>query len=233
MQPTTVIFDLFGTLTPPFTRSRHTTAMNKAAVILGVENKQFLALWRETYKDRIGGTFTSIRENFAHICVLMKVTVDESALETAAQRYFEFSCTSIQPKHDALPMLRDLLERSIAIGLISNCAPDIPHAWRQNSMNSYFDFAAFSCRVGLIKPDERIYRYTLDQLGAQPSETAYIGDGSDNELSAALNVGMRAVLVQNDLSNVYDSRRDDVDKWRGHSVRSLSELPALLFSENF
>ena len=116
----------------------------------------------------------------------------------------------------------------VAIGLVSNCAPDIPRVWSTSVLAPYFGYCAFSCQVGAVKPEPEIYRVALDALRLLPDQTLYIGDGSGEELSGAARCGMQPVLISMDLSNTYDAQRTDVDAWTGPVIRALSELPALV-----
>jgi putative hydrolase of the HAD superfamily len=79
-----------------------------------------------------------------------------------------------------------------------------------------------------VKPQAEIYRAALDALGLLPTETLYVGDGSDEELSGAARCGMQPVLISIDRTNTYDAQRTDVDAWTGPVIRALSELPGLL-----
>jgi putative hydrolase of the HAD superfamily len=53
----------------------------------------------------------------------------------------------------------------------------------------------FSCSVGFRKPDPAIYRLALDELGVEPADAMFVGDGANDELGGAERVGMRAVLI--------------------------------------
>lgn len=55
-----------------------------------------------------------------------------------------------------------------------------------------FDVCVWSYQLGLAKPDPAIYRHTLTQLNAQPTETLFIDDKREN-IDAALSLGMKAL----------------------------------------
>jgi putative hydrolase of the HAD superfamily len=54
-----------------------------------------------------------------------------------------------------------------------------------------FDTVVISGRVGLRKPDERIYRHTLDRIGVAPGRAVFFDDAPAN-VDAAQAVGMHA-----------------------------------------
>ncbi|MCI0519409.1 MAG: HAD-IA family hydrolase, partial [Chloroflexi bacterium] len=55
-----------------------------------------------------------------------------------------------------------------------------------------FDFMIISAEVGLVKPDERIYRLTVDRLGMRPEECIFVDDFSRN-VDAAREFGLHAI----------------------------------------
>ena len=68
----------------------------------------------------------------------------------------------------------------------------------------------------MSKPDPRIYELALEQLGVEPREAIFVGDGANDELAGAERVGMRAVQAW---------KRDD---WSGERIDSFAELLGLL-----
>ena len=105
------------------------------------------------------------------------------------------------PVAGAIETLEWLTACGLRIGLVSNCAPDIPRLWSTSVFAKYFDYCAFSCQVGaVVKPDPAIYCSALDAHGLLPDQTLYVGDGSDEELSGAARCGLWPVLIAIDLS---------------------------------
>jgi len=49
--------------------------------------------------------------------------------------------------------------------------------------------------VGLSKPDPRIYQLACERLEVEPNDCMFVGDGANDELAGAQQVGMRAVCV--------------------------------------
>lgn len=158
----------------------------------------------------------------------MPAHLTPQALAQAEAVYERFTAASLVPVAGALETLAWLTACGLRIGLVSNCAPDIPRLWSTSVFAKYFDYCAFSCQVGAVKPEPAMYRAALDALSLLPDQTLYIGDGSDEELSGAARCGMRPVLIAIDLSNTYDAQRQDVDAWSGTVIRALSELSGLV-----
>ncbi len=79
------------------------------------------------------------------------------------------------------------------IGLLSN-APDRLEAWLEEEwgIKHLFDAIVYSAKVGLAKPDQRVFHLVLEQLDVAPSEALFIDDFQRN-IDAALTLGMRAI----------------------------------------
>jgi putative hydrolase of the HAD superfamily len=223
-----VLFDLYGTLVPPFRMREHTEMIRQCAEQLGLSFDDCHRSWGETLPHRMRGKFAGAADNFAWVLRQSDRRATRRALARAEAIYGRFAAQGLEPVAGAVEMLACLRSRGLRVGLVSNCAPDIPALWAQSVLAKYFDHCAFSCQVGAMKPEAAIYQAALDALGLAPGETLYVGDGSDEELSGAARCGMHPLLIAVDLSNTYDAQRADVEGWTGPVIRSLSELIGLL-----
>lgn len=224
-----VVFDLFGTLVGPFPRQQHQQAIKECAALLGIDSAACQQHWVDSFPRRIRGDFESVADNFAWI--VRQVGHEDPGPERlggAAARYLRFTCDSLQPLPGVPELLGRLRSRGLRIGLVTNCAPDVPLAWDRSAFAGRVDACAFSCEVGRVKPEPEIFQHALDALGAPAEQSWYVGDGSDRELSGAAACGMHAVLVTNDLSNTYDSERADVIGWRGPVLNKITEVEVLV-----
>lgn len=224
-----LIFDLYGTLVDVFSLNEHDAAVVAMADILRIPLSDFSPLWGEgTYTQRSNGTFTSIEENLASICRHLKIPSDQQRIQQAADVRYEFTRGSLKPKPEALELLTLLKQDGYRTGLVSNCAPDVPHLWHTTPLAQLIDVPIFSCQVKIRKPDPRIYRLVCERLRFAPQACLYVGDGSDRELTGAQQVGLSPVLVLTPLADAYDAQRPDVAVWDGHIVQSLNDIPTLL-----
>ncbi len=55
-------------------------------------------------------------------------------------------------------------------------------------------------------------------------ECLYVGDGSNEELTAAAAIGMLPILKQADLTDVYDPDRPEVENWQGTVIDEILDL---------
>lgn len=221
-----VLFDLFGTIVPPYRRHEHHVALRRIADVLDLGFEHVLDGWTRTWDDRATGRFASIRDNLRELAP----GASDDAIDAAHRHYHEFTVASLVPKPGALDALDWLIDEGIATALVTNCAPDVPELWRGTKWATRFDVTVFSCAFGAKKPDRRIYLAALDELGVPAERAVFVGDGSDDELQGAAAVGLRPVLVRNDLVGS-DDGRDALDGLADHAVAvvdHLSDLPKVL-----
>jgi HAD superfamily hydrolase (TIGR01509 family) len=211
-----VVFDLWDTLVPlpPELRERAFRAMAEA---VGAPLEPLRARWRATRSERECGTLDPA---LLRVCrelglnVAETVVADALAARTAIHRE-AFS----SPIAEALDTLRRLRAAGLKIGLVSNCASDVPALFAETPIEPLVDAALFSCTEGLMKPDPAIYRRVADRLGVQAARCLYVGDGNDDELAGAAAVGMTPVLL--------DTGRTP-RPWDGLRVSTLAEVVELV-----
>jgi len=80
----------------------------------------------------------------------------------------------------------------------------------------------FSYKLGIRKPDARIYKHALDAIGVDPSEALFVGDGGSDEHRGARAVGMKAILVTR-LFGIYFP--DKIAERRPHADWEFDDVP--------
>lgn len=94
---------------------------------------------------------------------------------------------------EIIPMLSQLKDKNIYIGLISNCFNEEAVVIRKSELFPFFDVVCLSCEEGVQKPDEEIYHRCINRMDVKPEECIYVGDGGSMELETAQALGMRTV----------------------------------------
>jgi putative hydrolase of the HAD superfamily len=219
-----VIFDLFGTLVENFTVTEYQQVLKEMSAILKVPAGAFSKLWLKTFYLRTNGAHKTHEESIRYICRELNIPVTEEQVKQAADLRLVYTIRSLVPRKDAVPTIRKLKRMKFKVGLISDCSPETPAAWPDTPFRGLFDVTVFSCVVNTKKPDPRIYRIATDKLGVEPRDCLYIGDGSSNELTGALKVGMHPVLIS-DPNESADAHYVDREKgWQGPIIASLKEV---------
>ena len=94
---------------------------------------------------------------------------------------------------DVMPTLRDLRERGIKIGVVSNSSRDVAEFARHHALD--IDAGISSFHHGKTKPHASIFRAVLELLEVEPKEAVMVGDTIDADIEGPLAIGMQAVLV--------------------------------------
>jgi len=91
---------------------------------------------------------------------------------------------------------RRLRAAGVRTGLLTNNVVEFRSAWMEKlPMGELFDDIIDSSAVGFRKPDERVYRLSLERLGvADPTRAVFVDDWPGNVV-AARRIGMRGVVV--------------------------------------
>lgn len=86
-----------------------------------------------------------------------------------------------------------LKQRGLLTAIVSNMGDTVHECMeRRIGWLALFDVLVWSYQLGVAKPDAAIYRYVLEKLGTQPSETLFIDDRPAN-VEAANALGMKGV----------------------------------------
>jgi len=202
-----VVFDLFETLVD-YDDARSREFSSRVARLCGRDPDEFHPVWVEGRPQRDTGPM-------APYLASLGLGEDEIADFLEMRRGWTREIFAA-PKTGAVETLREVRARGLRTGLITVCSEDTVDVWPESPFAGLFDVEVFSCSCGLRKPDPRIYRLALEQLGVEPGEAIFVGDGANDELAGAERVGMRAVQVW---------KRDD---WSGERIDSFEELLDLL-----
>ena len=93
---------------------------------------------------------------------------------------------------------RRLRATGVRTGLVTNNVAEFREAWMAQLDDDLFDDIIDSSAVGMRKPDERIYRLSLERLGGVAPERAVFVDDWPGNVAAARRLGMRGVVVDLD-----------------------------------
>lgn len=94
--------------------------------------------------------------------------------------------------------IRELKERGIRLGLLTNNVKEFGEHWRTMfPLEELFEEVVDSSHVGVRKPEREIYELTCARMGITPTEAVFVDDNADN-VAAARAYGMEAVHFQED-----------------------------------
>lgn len=106
------------------------------------------------------------------------------------------------------------------LGLITNGTNHIQYGKVDKlGIREYFHVIVVSEEAGVKKPDERIFRMALEQLGLQPDETVFVGDHPRNDIWGARRAGLEAIWMER--NQKWD---ESLDVTPSKTIRRLDEL---------
>jgi putative hydrolase of the HAD superfamily len=198
------------------------------AEALGVPGDRYTPVWNETLELRIIGAFQTVEANIEYVLNAMNEHARVEQIEKAVDIRMRSIGKVLEPKPDAINTLAQLKTRGFQLGLISNASIEIPMLWAETAFADLIDEPIFSSRVGMKKPDVRIYQLACERLGARPETCLYIGDGEDHELSGAAQIGLNPVLIRASTKQNTSPSHREANEWQGPTIARLPEVLQLV-----
>jgi len=97
---------------------------------------------------------------------------------------------------NAIPVLEYLKDR-YKMHIITNGFEEVQHRKLRNSnLLPYFDQIITSEKVGVKKPNPKIFEYAMNVTGAGAQESMMIGDNFEADILGAMNVGMQVIFCK-------------------------------------
>jgi len=122
----------------------------------------------------------------------------------------------------ALPLLAERYRLAIICDTGYSPGVVLRELLERHGMLAYFAYLFFSNEHGMSKPDVRVFRHTLDELGVSAPEAAHVGDIQRTDIAGAQAAGMAAVHFVG--ANNHDAQSSTADLM----VRHFDELPQAL-----
>jgi putative hydrolase of the HAD superfamily len=148
--------------------------------------------------------------------------VTEAVLDEAATHHLDSWTRHIRHDPDAVPVLRELKRRGLAVGLLSNTL--WPRAWHERFLErdgllDLIDARLYTSDLEHTKPHPSVFLAALEALGGPaPERTVFVGDRLFDDVHGAGAVGMRTVHRPNATVPAYDAVPD----------ATVRDLPSLL-----
>src|SRR5689334_8934953 len=213
-RPRAVVFDYFGTLTRAV---RQGPAHALMARRLGCEPDQWLDLMSRTFYMRASGRLGQPVDVLHGLATVLGARPSrDTVCRVRAERVATVAADGpLRP--DAVPVLAGLRDRGLRTALVSDCWYELPELLPELPVFPLLDTRIYSVRVGRCKPHPGLFLAACEQLGLEPADCLYVGDGGSQELTGATAVGMTAIrLAAPDLAGHLTFRPDAA--FRGPSV---------------
>jgi putative hydrolase of the HAD superfamily len=226
-KPRAVLFDLFFTLIDPLNDK---LLQESEYAVLKVERGEFEGWNGIDYGLRASGKIRGVHEVFRHIA--RGQNIDEALLIRAADARLERirrALCGVEEKK--LALLKKLREAGIKLCLVSNADEMDKCHWQSSPLCACFDQAIFSCDVGILKPDPRIYRLALERLGLAGADSRcfYVGDGGHDALRGAKEAGLATALTTEYIAQVWPEKIPCLRKDADYEVSRLEDILPIIY----
>jgi len=127
---------------------------------------------------------------------LINIDLDESEYgELMNQRLIE-DLKSCKLYEDSFDILERLKKEGYILGVISNQSTFYESYFTTCGLDEIMDACVFSNRVGVRKPDRKVYSYFLDKVGIEPRRVMMVGDNYEHDYLTPKQIGMRALWLR-------------------------------------
>ena len=222
-----VIFDLFGTLVHTVSPADYSAMLDSVADALGAPREAFQDRWRATIIERESGTLGGLELVLTGTALSAGAEPDAERTASGREAWLGAAQGWLKPREQTGQVMRAFRAAGYRVGLLSNCSAEVPPLWHQGPLSALVDAPVFSCEMGMMKPDPRIYEHVCVLLGVAPERCLFVGDGGARELTGAREAGMEAVLlrVPGEEHTWFDTNyRLDALEWRGATIADIGEL---------
>src|SRR5215472_5894376 len=219
-----VIFDWGGTLTPWHTIDHeamwldvcapHFPGDQAATTAQAIRAAEF-ELWRLSETAQQSATLD-------HVFARAGVSPDEELLAT----YFRLWEPHTYTDPDVAPLLRELRDRDIRVGVLSNTMwPRSAHelVFSRDGVLSLIDGAVYSSEIPWTKPHPEAFRAAMAAVGVTcPQDCVYVGDRPFDDVYGAHQAALRTVLIPNSDVPAFAGAEPDA------IIERLSDLVAVI-----
>lgn len=173
-------------------------------VTTGHYKKRFMDLVEKTY----GNVDLSFDDVYFIFITLEKGSISEKEAITEltkkigrkpneyASSLFSKAAHALHLRPTIIKLIKEIKNRNIKTGVLSNAIE--ANAKRHKKLGHYtlFDYKILSHEIGMRKPDESIYRYTLEMINVNPCEILFIDDSIEN-IDTAKKLGFTTIFFKN------------------------------------
>ena len=139
------------------------------------------------------------------------------------REYFGAGVPHWKPFPEARTTLSLLRSRGYKLGLVSNVSSDwvVRQIMDRLSFTELFEVAVTSARIGMRKPNSKIFSAALRSLGVEAEEAVVVGDSLSQDILGAKRLGMKAIHVRRDGDEAGDIKPNAV-------VTNIAAVPKVL-----
>jgi putative hydrolase of the HAD superfamily len=136
----------------------------------------------------------------------------------AAELFHRFGTAAAWEVYPEVRETLGALARSgVRLGVVSNWDHRLPGLLAALGLAPCLGSITYSAKMGVEKPDKRIFQQALAELGVEPAAALHVGDGRLEDVEGAVAAGMKALHLTRNTG--------------GGDLRDLTRLPELVAAE--
>jgi HAD superfamily hydrolase (TIGR01509 family) len=138
-------------------------------------------------------------------------TFNDKEIDLRIRQAWMASVENAHIKPGALEVLDSLRNLGMKLALVSNTPPTSRYIIQRLRFEERFDVIVFSCDVGYLKPDPRIFKMALKRLNVEATDTVIVGDKIRTDILGGAILGMKSILVEERLRCLVENGQNYVD----------------------
>ena len=214
-----IIFDAYGTLFDV------NSAAEKCKDKIGDKWEGFANFWRTTQLEYTW--LRSLMKRHKDFWQVTEDSLDKSLLAFKIDPNMRSELLNLYKILNTFPevkeVLKNLKEKKYKISILSNGTPDLLDGLvKSNNLEKMFDDIFSIEKVGIYKPDEKVYKMPIDKYKVTKNEVAFLS-ANTWDVSGAGNFGFNSIWVNRN-KNIFDK----LDYIPHNEVNNLKEILKLL-----
>lgn len=231
VQLAAIFFDIDDTLFPTteFAQRARWNAV-KAMVAAGLDRSE-----QDVYQElsEVISEFTSnYGHHYDHLLKRLggdavKGTNPALVIAAGVAAYHDTKFREIAPYEDVIPLLKDLHEADVLLGIIT-------HGWTAKQAEKllrlkvlpYLNPEAIfiSEQVGISKPNPKLYSHALQACGLEPARVLYVGDNPTHDIAPPAGLGMLTAWSSRAARKTLEETGVEAD----HTIANFEQLRIVL-----
>ncbi len=211
-----VVFDYFGTLTPPVGAGDIGADMEHIAQELDLDVGRFFEAMTSSWPLRSTGTLGDSRATLVAVARMAGGLPDEVSADAAFRVRMRSFVKWAALRPEVSSTVAGIRDRGLALAVVTDCPPELGEVWDSLEIAPMVDVVVRSSDMGVRKPDPAMFMAAATGLAVEPAECWYVGDGGSDELRGSAAVGMRPVWLDD---------ADPGDRYVHGFVEGLHEVP--------
>ena len=214
-----IIFDAYGTLFDV------NSAAEKCKEKIGDKWEGFANYWRTTQLEYTW--LRSLMKRHKDFWQVTEDSLDKSLLAFKIDASMRSELLNLYKILNTFPevkeVLKNLKEKKYKISILSNGTPDLlDELVKSNNLEKMFDDIFSIEKVGIYKPDEKVYKMPIDKYKVTKNEIAFLS-ANTWDVSGAGNFGFNSIWVNRN-KNIFDK----LDYIPHNEVNNLKEILKIL-----